>query len=391
MASGTKYFILNRSSDWQENSFIENLDFKDDMMVSKDDTSENGLYISSSFDSGNVETVWHRLRLDLESPQNTQVRIKIYANDSLEIDIPDGIDYGNSSLMMLDEYLLNEDIPSATKLNVLNEIGAKTFDNPSDLVLYEFTGRYLWICIETISYSDEITKIKKLKLEFPRISFVDYLPQIYRGGTDKNTFLARFISIFQSIYVDFEDRIDRMPMMFDPQKVDSEFLEWLTDWFLIKNSYIWSEEKLRDLLRKCVTIYKKKGTKKALQQMIEMYIESTPIIVEQFSVVDNDYYRNSKEHIQSLFGSNQYTFSVIINTDDNITSETYVELLRIINMMKPIDSICNLVILNNEIYLDHHCYLGINTYASKSENIVLENNSENDLDHPVFLKSTQNI
>ena len=60
-------------------------------------------------------------------------------------------------------------------------------------------------------------------------------------------------------------------------------------------------------------------------------------------------------------------------------------------MMKPIDSICNLVILNNEIYLDHHCYLGINTYAAKSENIVLDNDSGPDGSGSMFLTGTQSI
>ena len=48
--------------------------------------------------------------------------------------------------------------------------------------------------------------------------------------------------------------------------------------------------------------------------------------------------------------------------------------MRIINRFKPIDTICNLVILNNEIYLDYHCYLGINSYVAGNEKIVLDEN-----------------
>ena len=103
------------------------------------------------------------------------------------------------------------------------------------------------------------------------------------------------------------------------------------------------------------------------------------------------YYRSSKEHIENLYGSNKYVFSVIIPTKDPIGPETYAELLRIINMMKPIDSICNLVVLNNEIYLDHHCYLGVNTYTSRSEQIVLENHASSDEPNAIYLTGSQNI
>ena len=44
-------------------------------------------------------------------------------------------------------------------------------------------------------------------------------------------------------------------------------------------------------------------------------------------------------------------------------TENYIELLRVINNAKPVDSICNLVILTDQIYLDNHCYIGINSFT----------------------------
>ena len=267
MALGTKYFILNRESDWQERSFIENFSFQDDVIRSNIDNAANSVYISF-FDSMEPETVWHRLRMDSQMPQNAQMRVRIYPSDDLKINISDDIDYGNSKHMLLDEYMLSKDIDSGMKLNVLDELGAKVFNNIEDVVLYEFKGRYLCIALEVINYSSEPVEIKKLKIEYPRLSFVDYLPQMYRGGVDKNTFLSRFLSVFQSIYVDFGDKIDSTSEILDPKSVSLEFLDWLTEWFSIENTYVWGEERLRDLLKKSVEIYKKKGTKKALQEII---------------------------------------------------------------------------------------------------------------------------
>ncbi len=388
MASGTKCFVLNRRSDWEENSSIENLGFEEDTLTALNTSGENGYYISSAFDSLQAETVWHRMRLDAKIPQNTQVKIRIYASDSLYAKIPDLVSYGDPE-RLLDEYLLDDEVRPQRKVALFDYLGAKTFENPEDIVLFEFKGRYLWICIEVIRYSEELVRLHELKIEFPRICFVDYLPQIYRGGTQKNFFLARFISIFQSLYVDLEDQIDNMPRMFDPKTVDAKFLEWLTEWFSVEDSYIWGEEKLRIFLKNAVKLYKMKGTKQAISTVVKIYMGITPIIVEQFDVVQNDFYESSKEYIENLFGENGYTFSVIIKTDKVISSETYIELIKLINRFKPIDTICNLVILNNEIYLDHHCYLGINSYAARNENIVLDDDS--DIPNPVFLTSTQSI
>lgn len=374
MAIGAKSYVLNRRDDWEERSVLYNFAFDGDDLVSQNTSGENAVYISSAFDSMQAETVWHRLRLDADIPQNTQVKVRVYASDSLNAMLPGIVMYGDDPVPF-DEHLMRKDIAPAQKIAWFDYLGAKVFENPSDVVLYQFTGRYLWICIETISYSEEIARFKNLKIEFPRMCFVEYLPQIYRGGIDKNTFLSRFISVFQSLYIDLEDKIDNIPQMFDPKTVDPQFLTWLTEWFSIKDNYLWETEKLREILDNAVRLYKIKGTKQAISEIVKLYVGVEPIIVEQFDVVNNDYYDRCKEHIEKLFGKNSYTFSVIVKPDKTITSEEYVELIRVINSFKPIDSICNLVILNSEMYLDHHCYLGINSCAAQNQYIVLDENT----------------
>ena len=58
-----------------------------------------------------------------------------------------------------------------------------------------------------------------------------------------------------------------------------------------------------------------------------------------------------------------------VHVKDN---ESYVELLKVINSVKPVDSICNLVVLNDQIYLDNHSYIGINSFITKNEDLTLD-------------------
>lgn len=369
MALGTRYFLLNHSDDWND-AVVENMHFENDNLIFKNLNGEKGIYISRSFDSMRPETVWNRLKLYMHVPSNILLKVRIYSSDSLNVILPDP-DTGKDKEVLLDNVLTNKDMSSNYKLEVLDYIGSIVYESPTDIVMHGFKGRYLWISMEVLGYNDEPLVIEKLKIEFPRVSFMNYLPDIYRKDQDTDCFLDRFISIFQSLYYDLEDEFDNIPRLFAVDVVNEEFLNWIAQWFSIENSFIWTKEKLRNLLKNIMEIYRMKGTKESIIKLIEIYSGIKPIIVEQFNVTNNEYYDKNKNDIDRLFGSTGYTFTILIQSDKEISSDSYIEFLKIIENCKPMDSICNLVVLNNKTYLDHHCYLGLNSYISQGENIIL--------------------
>lgn len=385
MASGAKSFILNRKSDWKSRSIIKNLEFKNDILISSNKSGENGVYISQSFDSLQTETVWHRLRLDVEALPSTIYKIKVYAGDTAEIMIPMPGTKGRSQVD-INEYITDPDIDINRKIDMFDDIGAEVYENPKDILLYGLKGRYLWVCLEIINYEQEALSIKSMKIEFPQVSFIDYLPEIYRESEDKNSFLARFVGIFQSIYVDLEDKIDYTPLKFDTDRTTKDFLNWIADWLSIKDASIWGEKRLRQLIKEAVKIYKIKGTKRAVAKVVQEYAGIEPIIVEQFDVKDNMYYDKQRTVVENLFGNNGYVFTVMISANYVKDTESYIELLRIINGVKPVDSICNLVVLNDQIYLDYHCYMGINSFITKNEELVL-NTDQRDVNNLIISKA----
>lgn len=370
MSSGAKSYVLNRKTDWKNGGILKNLSFKDDNLVFESKDGENAVYISKPFDSMQNSTIWHRLRLNVSKSSSSSIRIRAYASDTNEIFLPSSKE--NKKIRVnINEYMQDESIDIGRKIDVFDFIGAKLFDKPEDILLYDLKGRYLWICIDFTNYDLTPIVVESLKLEFPKVTFVDYLPEIYKKDEEKNTFLARFLGIFQSIYVDLEEKIDYVSLNFDADKAKKEFLSWIGSWLSVKDAEIWGEKRLRKLIKNSVKIYKMKGTKKSISKIVEEYLSIEPIIVEQFDVKDNMYYHCNKEIVENLYGDNGYVFTVMIPQAHIKDAETYTELLRVINSVKPIDSICNLVVLNEQIYLDSHCYLGINSFITKNENLVL--------------------
>lgn len=371
MASGAISFVLNRKSDWFDGSITKNLEFKDESLVLNNKNGENGIYISKAFDSMQDETVWHRMRLNISAPSSAIYRLKIYASDTPEISIALP---GKSGLSRVDinEYINDPNIDINRKLDVFDDIGATYHENSTDILMYELKGRYLWFCMEFINYEKEPLKIDSLKIELPQVTFMDYLPEYYRKNSERNSFLERFIGIFQSIYVDLEDEIDYTPTRFDVDLTNKDFLSWICEWLSVKDAAIWGEKRLRKLVKEAIKIYKMKGTKRAIAKIVQEYAGIEPIIVEQFDVKNNMYYDIQKDIVENLFGDNGYIFTVMIPEAYVKDNESYVELLRVINGVKPVDSICNLVVLSDQIYLGHHCYMGINSFITRNEELVLD-------------------
>ncbi len=372
MASGAKSFVINRESDWRYESVLSNLNIFNDILLSPQN-GENGIYISGAFDSEQDETVWHRLRIDMEIPSGAIVNIRIYASDNFKAMMPSG-EGGKRVEIDINEYITNKNIDINRKIDMLDYIGAEKYVNLDDLLMFNFKGRYLWICLEIINYEKERVKIKSVKIEFPRVSFVDYLPEIYREGEKEDSFLARYLGIFQSIYVDLEDRIDNTPINFDAERTSQDFLNWIADWLSVKNTSIWGEKKLRVLIKEAVSIYKMKGTKASISKIVKEYTGIEPIIVEQFDIKNNQYYQKQKKQVENLFGDNGYVFTVILGDKYIDDTEDYVELLKVISSVAPIDSICNLVVLSDKIYLDYHCYIGMNSYIAQNKELIIGEN-----------------
>ena len=360
MSIGTKSFVFNRNSTWRLSNYSSNTKVCDNTLRFMPDFGTGSVFFSHSLDSIENNMSWGTFKVISKVSQNSKIVFKFFASDSKDVVVP--IE-GQFKKLNMDKFL-RSDTNFNIKIEVFDKLGALKFENPKYAPLFGLKGRYLWFCIESTGVVDEPTVVKELEITFPNLNFVEYLPEIYQKFSP-DSFMYRYMYIFQSIYLDTEKIIDNIPENFEPIYANKEFLSWICRWFKVDYS-IWNQDKIRFLMYRLVEIFKSKGTKASILNMVENYIGEKPIIVEKFRICENDFYEKEKTIIDNLFGKNNFFFTVIIVNSNLKSNEEYINLIKIIKDLIPIDAICNLVVLSKNISLGYHSYIGINSYISNS-------------------------
>ncbi len=327
-----------------------------------------GIYLTRRFDSGEDQTKWHKLLLDAQIPDETQMRVSCFASDR-----SDFIWKGHT--IDIDTFIHSREIDWNDKLDHLRNRWSTPIINPKDALIFEAEGRYLWIRIEFIGSEQKSPTLRRMRVYYPRSSYLAYLPGIYREDPKSADFLERFLSLFESFFGEIDERIAGISRIFDPQSVSGPFLKWLGSWLAIAADDTWSDEQLRQLIMLAPQIYRQRGTKQSIEMMIEIFSGEKPLIVEYFQYkhlrANSDY----NPIITELYGSNPYQFSVLMKSDQVRNDKQRSMIEKILDEQKPAFTEAKLVILQPWIYLDMHTYLGVNTFLSEPTLMKLDQQS----------------
>lgn len=319
-----------------------------------------GLFISSSLDSAMHGTKWHKLIFDSTVPDETQVRASYLVSDEKRLFIA-------GSNRDIDEYIKDDSIESATRVESLNALNWTEIPaNPQEALIQGYSGRYIWIRIELVTSGAVSPVMKNIRVYFPRTSYLKYLPAVYSQNAEQSKFLERFLSLFESFFMAADWEIDRITSYFDPEAVKGEYLKWLSSWLAIAVDQGWDDERLRELTLKAAGIYKKRGTREGLEEIIKIFTGDKPFIVEYFQL---DCIKDSelkKEYLR-VYGNNPYSFNVILKPGP-ITEKNGASSLRaIVESEKPAHTTGVVKVLKPWIYLGMCSYMGINTYLGKPD------------------------
>ena len=323
---------------------------------------ERGKFISKALDSNELDCDepdcrWHKIVLEAEIPDKTQIDVCYHVSDEQKtqnkiLDLPE------SEWRELATFRASE-----VKLR--------------DALIQERSGRYLWIKLELISSDEYKTpKIKSIRAYFPRISYLRYLPAVYQEDAASRDFLERFLSLFETFLWSKEEEIAEIAGYFDVKATPGEFISWLGTWVAAIFDESWQEEKRRIFLQRAVELYKKRGTREGLEELIEIYTGNKPMIVENFQLYKKDAVSNfklgyeenekMKNLLEKLFGEpTPYRFCVLLKSGQEGIESQLKTIKRIIELEKPAHTNAGVVVLQPWIYLDMHTYLEINTYLSK--------------------------
>lgn len=334
-----------------------------------------------------------QFHMDWQLPEESLCRVYALVQDSKNYQ-------GIESQEDLDIYLTSPKISSEEKKEYFRRQGALVSVNAKDVLLYEKSGRYLWLLLEVVlnqTANDGVNgqnteecrfKVFDLQVINPGDNFMQTFPEIYQ---ETGNFFHRYLSIFSTIYRQIQERIDHLEELLDLDTAPQELLPMYGKWLGIDCSggFLRSES-LRALLKEADSLNRSKGSRQALIRLVELMTGEIPIIVERITLEGDLTYQNKdknrrqtanrkKEQIEiynRLYGDSEMDVSVLILKE--LAEAEKMQLEFLMAQFKPVRSRVHVITLEQAAILDSHCYLDHNAQITTADLAMLDDNSSFD-------------
>ena len=192
--------------------------------------------------------------------------------------------------------------------------------------------------------------LEDLRVYVPGDNFFRTFPQVYQTDND---FLQRYLSIFSTMYQEFQEEIDALPELMDVDTAPEALLPMFARWLgLETDEALFSSEELRRLLKAAPELMARKGTKWAVEKVVKLFVEEPMYIVER-NLIQSD-----KRHSEGLYGATPYDFTVMVGR--KMDEKLRLRLKFLIDQFRPARSRCHIVFLEECGGLDAFTYLDIN-------------------------------
>lgn len=299
-------------------------------------------------DSGIEDCEWGRFKMEQELSEDTVVYLYLLASNDREAGAQ----------------ITDQAFGVDRKEKIFHAGGGLREINRDDILLYQLTGRYLWLMIEVIG---ERACFRNLKVYAPGDNFMGTFPEVYR---EKNSFFHRYLSVFSSIYNDFQDKLDHREELLDIGHASEERLLLYAQWLGLELNRGYLElEVLRTLVREAGELSRCKGTKGCMERICQIVLGETPQIVER-SLLQRYVRTEEKEQIDRLYGDSPFDVTLMIRTP--IEEKKKKQLLLLLNQFKPVRSRLHLLYLEDSGVLDSHTYLDQNAMTFVQDGGVLD-------------------
>ena len=226
---------------------------------------KQGQLLTLPIDSGIPRCRWHRVRIDADVPVGCSAVVAVAASEE-SAPAPQGAAAADAQWAAFQPGVPH---PQDWQTGVA---GA------SDFLIDQPAGRYLFVRIRLTGDGVSTPVVRRVRIDFPRVTSLDSLPVVYRENADAEDFTERFLSLFDSLVEDLDSAIERAPALLDASGVPAEVLPWLASFFDITLEREWSAEQRRSLVRAAPSLYRLRVTPEGLKLAIEFVFGVTPEI-----------------------------------------------------------------------------------------------------------------
>lgn len=299
-----------------------------------DKTQKASCYLAA-LDGAVDDCRWGRVHID--ALLNGHMHLKIGAMTCNQKRIEE-----NGEIFDIEEFLTDKSIENQKKEKLFKFFHGIQTENQKDCLLYSLKGRYLWIAIGVEGEGNG--EIQGIKIYQNKDTFMDIFPEIYR---EQDSFFHRYLSIFSTIYQDFQQKIEHIYELFDPDTAPAEFLPELAGWMGIdvKGDFL-NEKALRTLVREAYILNKYKGTRSSLERVIEIVLGEQAVIKEKCRQKKNETGKQAED--------------IIILVKAEVEERKKARLLFLLEQFKPVKCSMRVIFLKKGGCMDGHTYTDMN-------------------------------
>ena len=359
MGKSQKKLNYMRAEDWllcKRRGFIQD---GDSLKLDLENT-RSAFLILPVIDSGEHGFFWDRIVLSGSFPEDAAVTIYAKAWD------------GNDPVDVLEKFEMPQTDEKIRKK--LYDLTGQPKARFSDALLY-IEGQKLFLAFEFSAGGRDAPELTGISLTVGGDHMTDYLPPIYR----RDDFTKRFLSIFNSMFLDLESRIDDIPKLFDTDSDNPEIIRMLSSWLAISGSY-YRDDQLKEWNKTAFTDYENLYTKKGIERSIKRMTGKDALIIEHFEVDPHSALNNDSKLYERLYGDDPFTFFVLLPEDTFRDREEKEVFLNNLNSVIPAGRKMELIILKQGIQLDWHSYLGVNSVIGDYTKVKIGDNTARQFD-----------
>lgn len=314
--------------------------------VLKTNQSEEHFFYCKAIDSTVEDSTWGMFRFSLEMDENMACIIHLTAKNESYF-------YRENKPRKIEDFLCDERESNTIKKKFMKMAEARKAVNEEKILLYDLKGRYLYFFIEIIGKGEAL--LKEIKIKQQGDNFMNTFPEIYR---ERNSFFHRYLSIFSTIYNEFEERIEELPKLLDLETCPASLLSLYASWMGIElKEDFFSESILRQLVKNIYYLNQRKGTKAAIEKIVEIIFDKKPIILEKNRM--EDYIEASRyKEFERLYGRSNFDVTILI--EEELTELKKNQLMFLLEQYKPIRCRLHVIGLKKTGTLDSYSYLDIN-------------------------------
>jgi phage tail-like protein len=231
-----------------------------------------GRYYSEPLDSRTYQCLWHQVIVRASIPPGVQLRV-----DACTAESPKSTDEIQS--MPEDRW-------------ATGQVDAQVGEGEWDCLILSPPGRYLWLRLTLTGDGSATPAVQWVRVVYPRLSSLRYLPAAYSENAESRDFLGRFLSIFDTVRDGITEGIASIARYFDPGAAPAapgkngrtDFLSWLASWLDLSLDRHWPEPQRRALVRNAHRLYALRGTPAGLRLHLHLHTGLEPQILEHFKL-----------------------------------------------------------------------------------------------------------